>query len=501
MALKKSILSGVLCLITIISAQSQSGISLYHMQGATFQGSHFNPSFIPDGKVFIGLPGISGIAFNYNNRWHYDHAITVNEMGQNELNPESIVSAARKRNMINFEADISTFYLGFRGKHAGVTFFVNERIGFTTFLPGELLELVWRGNEAVLGNQVDIGGIRADTKYYREMGIGFWRNLPNKKASVGIRFKYINGLFSGATDKGFEAKVLTQEDNFQLAFNTSNAVVNTSGMTLIEDGVSEDIQSHILSMSQNKGFGLDIGANWEVNEYLKAAIAINDLGFINWTVDPRNFSVQDTSFSYGGLELTDVDDLEKSLEDSLTERFNSEETTNSYKTSLNTRTYASLIFQPTERDKFISTIANHGVAGKLRMLYGLGYTRKVGRNFNFSVNVLKRSQQGVNLGIGAAVNLGAIQIYTASDHLLGVTDVTTLSSLDFRFGMNLIFGREKIEKDKRGGGKVSKEDRSDLQHNYNKGKNEKGPKRDGIYYIIKRRKPRPIYEKKKFREV
>lgn len=484
--------------MTLSSAYGQSGISIYHMQGATFQGSHFNPSFIPDGKIFFGLPVLSGIAINYNNFLSYSDAIRTNEMGLKEVNFDNIVSTAKTgRNMINLEADISTFYLGFRGKNSAITFFVNERIAARAFLTGEVLELAWKGNEAVVGEEIDLSGIAGDARYYREMGIGIWKHLPKIRASFGVRFKYINGIFGAATDNGFKGQIVTQEDNFQFAFNLSNAVVNTSGIDIIDNGVSSEIQSHIMGNS-NVGFGIDIGANWKINKYISAAVAVNDFGFINWKVNPRNFSVQDTTFSYGGLELRDVSDFEQSLEDSLRNRFNDVETANSYKTLLNTRTYASLIYDMSERDKVIATIANHGVSGKLRMLYGLGYTRKVGRNFNFSANVVRLPQQNINLGLGAAVNLGSLQIYMASDHILGVADVTKLTGLDLRFGMNFIFGRDKPGKSS----KTTKDDRSDLEHNNDLGKGQdKGPKRDGIYYIIKRKKPRPIYEKKKFREV
>lgn len=496
--IRRIILSVALLWGGVYSTMGQSGVSLYHMQGATFQGSNFNPSFIPEGKVFFGLPVISGVAINYNNFVSYNDVIVDGDPGRKAFSYDGLNAAAGERNMINLEADISTFYLGFRSGNTAVTFFANERIGARIFLPKDLIRLAVEGNAPLVGSQVNLSKITADVKYYREIGIGFWKHFPKKKASIGLRAKYIIGIVDGSTDKNFDGRFTTKEDNFGLAFNVSEAIVNTSGLGILENGTDQEIQSHIINNS-NVGFGIDIGANWKINEYLSAALAINDLGFINWKVDPKNYSLKDTTFNYNGLDFgEDIDDFQQTLEDSLVNRFENTETTNSYKTSLNTRTYASLIYDMTPRDKVIATIANHSVQGRLRMIYGLGYTRKVGRSFNFSANVVKLPQQSVNLGLGAAVNLGSLQIYMASDHILGLGDVTKLTGLDLRFGMNFIFGRDKNSNNK---DQPTKDDRSDLRHDYKGKGKDKGPKREGIYYIIKKKKPRPVYEKKKFREV
>lgn len=492
-------------LLNIACVHGQSGLSLYHMQGATFQGSHYNPAFMPEGKVFLGLPVISGIGINYNNRLTYDDVITRSETGTgNDLNIERAIAALKNRNYVSLEADISTFYLGFRTKsNTAISFFIRERAAARVFLPKELLNTAWKGNSALIDKDIDISGLEADVRYYREMGIGFWKHIPKKKLSLGVRFKYLTGMFNASNHRKSNGTIRTEEDNYQLAFNFSNATLNTSGVDIFDGG---DIAGH-LTGNANKGLGIDLGAHWYVNPDLSFAFAVNDLGYINWKENPRNFTVSDTTFSYGGVNLEDISDLEETLKDSLTGKFNDVETNLSYRTPLNTRIYGSVMYNLTKNDIVTATIANHGVVGRLRMLYGIGYTRKVGKVLTVSGNVIKHPQQGVNLGLGTTVDLGAFQLYMASDRLLGYGDVTQLTGLDFKFGINFIFGRGGKKESNRSssgssaGGSRSKDDRSDLKHDYGKQKDENGNRRDGIYWIIPLQKPRPIYNKRHFRDV
>ncbi|MCV9389549.1 hypothetical protein [Reichenbachiella ulvae] len=94
-------------------------------------------------------------------------------------------------------------------------------------------------------------------------------------------------------------------------------------------------------------------------------------------------------------------------------------------------------------------------------------------------------------GLAAAVNLGPCQIYMASDKLLKVWDATQIDAADFRFGMNLVFGKKSSS---------PRDNQKDLEHPSPYDKSERIEKSDGIYWIIPRQKARPVYDKTKFKE-
>ncbi len=472
---------GCLSLLLLASkVHAQSGISLYHLQNATIQGNHFNPSFIPEGKLFFGVPVLSGLALDYNSRVSYNDLV-VKENGQKTWNTDNFASLMKKRNYISLEADISTFYLGVRAnEHTAFSIFVNEKIAARSFFSKDIIQLALEGNSTLVGKEIDLSKTATDTRYYREIGIGYWKDFPKRNFTLGGRFKYIIGMFNASSSNKFDGTVTTSDDNFSTQFEFSNATFNTSGVDLFSDGSSAAIQAHLIG-NGNTGFGIDLGANWQINKQLSAAVALNDIGFINWKVDPKNHILQDTTFNYTGVELKDIDDFQKTIEDTLNGYFQRSETANAYKTALNARFYSSLSYQLDDKSQVTATIANHSVSRRLRMLYGIGYTRKVGRVLSFSGNVIKAPQRGINLGLGYTVDLGSFQFYMASDKLLGLSDATKLSAFDLRFGINFIFGRKKP------GGSKLEEDSKDGG--------------DKIYQKIPLQKRREVYEKKHFREV
>jgi len=148
------------------------------------------------------------------------------------------------------------------------------------------------------------------------------------------------------------------------------------------------------------------------------------------------------------------------------------------------------MFQPTANDLVTGTIASSIVQGHYQMLYAVGYTRKVGTILSVSGNVIRKPQQGFDIGLAYALNLGPLQFYLASDQLIKVWNVPNASAFDIRFGLNFVFGRQKLVKD----------DRSDLILPSGYSKKANIEKTDGIYWIIKRQKPRPIYQKPEFKE-
>lgn len=475
----------IVCCQTVFG---QSGISLYHLTNSTYQGNHMNAAFMPEGKVFIGLPVISGIAIDYNGRISYDDAVTVNENGDNEWDIDNIVDNAKKRNYLSFEAEINTLHVGWRkSKTQAYSLFIRERIGARAFYSKNLINTIWNGNTSLVGDKINLKRTAVDIRYYREYGFGVWRSIPNRGINIGVRLKFINGMVSAISDNRFEGSIGFEEDNFQANFDLNNAIVNTSGFNVMD---SDQATSHLIS-NGNIGAGIDIGAHWKINKEMSAAVAVNDLGFIRWKVDPENHQMADTTFRFEGIDLGDVGSFEDAYLDSLKNRVQDTTLNNAFTTGLNTTGYGSIMYQLTPNDRFTGTIATYIVRGNFRMIYSAAYTRKFGKVLDVSANLSRIPQQSVDLGLAAAVNFGSCQIYMASDKLLRIWDVPKIDAADFRFGFNLVF---------KGGGKSPKDDNSDLMHPSPYGKKEKVEKSDGIYWIIRKQKPRPIYEKTKFRD-
>ncbi len=467
-----------LLVLFVSNAQAQSGISLYHLTNHTYQGNNFNPAFFPDGKFFLGIPAISGIYVDVNSPVSYKDLAGVDEQGGKFWDFGNFVDLAENRNYIQAEAEVSTLYMGFRPKSTfGWSVFVRERITANGFYGDDEVQFAWNGNAGLVGRDVDISSTLVDARYYREYGLGLWTSIPNKAINMGVRVKYLNGMISAITDSKFDGTVEVGSD-YAHRFDLSSATVNTSGLNILD---SDELSSHLIS-NGNIGFGVDLGTHWKINEYVSAAVSVNDLGFIRWKVDPENYLLLDTAFVFEGVsDLKELDNFGEAL-DSLLEKFVDTTTTRSYTTGLNTRAFGSMFLQLTPNDLFSATMAGYWVQDQVKMQYALGYTRTVGDILSASVNVIRTPQQGFDVGVGLAAKFGPVQMYMASDKLARIWNVPETQSVNLRFGINFVFGKPKTVKD----------DKKDLQHPSPWNKGERVEESDGIYWIIKRRKePEP----------
>lgn len=486
MKLSKNILALLLVFITSLQLKGQSGTSLYHLTNGTFQGSYFNPAFFPEGKFFLGLPVVSGIGLDINLPASYND-LTIKQGDSTLLDLDGFANNTKFRNFISLEAEINTLHVGFRPtKTVGLSFSIRERMGARLYYGPDLIKLFVRGNENFINESIDLNPSLLDVRYYREYGFGIWKSLPKRGINVGGRIKFINGMFAAVTDRKFDGSISVSQD-YEHDFFLRGAVLNTSGFDLPES----QLTSHLIS-NGNIGVGVDMGAHWRINEYFSAAASVNDLGFINWKVAPENHYIPDTSFVFNGIgDLKDIQDFGQAFEDSLVQRFPDSTRKESFITGLNTTAYGSVIFQPTPKDQVIGTISSHIVRNQYRMIYAVGYTRQITTNLKVSGNVSRIPQQGIDFGLGLVANAGPAQFYLAADKLVNVWNLPEFKGANFRFGVNMVFGRRKEVKD----------DRSDLQHPSPYSKKSKIEKSDGIYWIIPKRKPRPIYEhRKKSRE-
>ena len=198
---------------------------------------------MPEGKFFLGLPVLSGIAIDLNSRISYEKLVTTSESGERQYNMSGIVDEAKKRNYISLEGELSLLYLGFRKQNHAISFFIRERFAARLFYGSKLLQLAWYGNERFQNQSVDLSKTAIDARHYREYGIGLWKYIPKYAMSVGARIKYLNGMFSAATDPRLKAQLSFTPDN-PLGARLSHAALNTSGVNILTSG--DQLAQHLI---------------------------------------------------------------------------------------------------------------------------------------------------------------------------------------------------------------------------------------------------------------
>lgn len=471
---------------------AQNSLSFYHLGNATFQHSNFNPSWVPDeGQLFIGLPVISGIHVHANNKLSYNELFTKND--ENDTVLLDIAKALPKlqnQNLTSTQANLSLLHVGYRTNNGSfLSLFINERVESDVLYSEEIIDYAWRGNAYYQNEDVTASNVGTRSTYFREIGLGYVFN-PMSNLQVGTRAKYLTGFLDASTPHNFNATLTSDGNNYAISGDWQNAVLRTSGIDIFE-GEEGELEKHLIN-NQNAGFGLDIGATYHLSDYHSFAGSITDIGFIKWKEDVTNYTVNDTTFTYSGVDLgDDIDNIRDILIDSLFDKFDYTESEDPYTGWLPIRATGSWIYHLNNQTDVYATVSSRFVQRKTKMLYGAGITRQMGKHVSLSGSVTKLPQQFFNLGAAMTIKGGPVQFYMAADQIINFS-VPDARAFDFRLGLNLIFGQRPSKEPK--GSKSSINGPKGVDTMYFQGERVETKKRDGIYSVIKKQpEPGPVY--------
>ncbi len=441
----KKILAFAFVVFTVgLGVKAQNSLAFYHLGDATFQNSFYNPASLPEGKVFIGLPMLSGIHLNFNNKFSYSDIIGTSETGGKKFDLDKLLDSFQRNNMTSTTMTFSLFHLAFStntGKNFSI--FANERIEMDFLFPKSLMEFAIKGNGNNLGETVKIGKTRISATHFREIGLGYSMTL-GKDLSIGVRAKYLQGFLNMSTPRSFTADLTTNANDYSLNLDLNNATLRTSGLDVYQ-GESGNIGTHLI-MNRNRGAAIDLGINYNLDRFNTISASIVDLGFISWKDDIKNQTFGDTTMVYSGIDLSQPDGLEQQIEDSLINKFRDRRTESfePYSTFTSPKVYLSWTYHTPTGGDLIGTSATRYTQGQLKWMFGAGYRHKLGKFLVGSVNVTKLPQQFLNLGGALSLKGGPAQMYLAVDHVLNF-DVTKFQAFDFRFGINFIIGQRDPE--------------------------------------------------------
>jgi len=473
----------------VIVVNAQSSVSFLNLGDATFQNSYLNPSLIPEGKTYLGLPVLSGVHLNVNTKTSYHETISK-EGGSVIVDIDKTISNLQKHNLVSLHANINLLHFGYKFENGStISLMANERIEADLVYSRELVDYLWNGNEQFTGRDVNVANAGFIGTHFREIGLGYAAPV-NERFNFGIRGKLLVGMANFSTPNNFNATLNSSGEAFQLDARWENFAIRTSGQD-IYSGDEGNLGSHLL-FNSNLGVAADIGATIHLNRYYTVTASLLDVGFISWKENIVSETLNDTTFRYSGLELEDLGSIRQVLEDSLVDAFIPEDNFDPYTSWLPMRAYGSWIYHFRKNtDIYVSGGARY-VQRQLKMLYGVGVNQKIGRVLTASVSATKLPQQFFNLGAAFAVHGGPVQFYMAADQIINFS-VPDAKAFDFRMGMNFIFGRNKDSNDSGFSRERINKKAKGIDTNVFLGKSVKTKKREGIYSIIKKQKDdRPI---------
>lgn len=413
------------------SVHAQNPLSLYYLENVPPTVT-INPAMVPRATSFFGIPFLSSVYSGVNTDLlgpdivqEYNGSMVTPFQAGFDFEPlyKRIGNAAN----LSVYQTVAPLVFGFSGKHGYFVFSWSEKITGSMAIPKDVFSILDKGMPD--GAEFDFSPFALNANYYRELSFGYSYKFMNK-LRVGINVKALQGLAAIKTDvRTFDLN--TGKDLWELkadgtiymsapieVYSDPNGVPDSIGE--FDTDIKTMINKGVLNFS-NPGFGIDIGAVYELNEAWTFSASVNDLGFIHWGGNLNSFNVNG-AYDFTGLDvdnenIEDFPQVDEGLIDTLKNSVNLTNGHESFNTELGPEVYVGakynvnhyLGFGALSRTAFYKNDFHQefNTSVNLNLYHVLSTTL----NYTFAIN-------GANtIGFGLALRGGPLQFYLASDYL------------------------------------------------------------------------------------
>lgn len=438
----------VLSLGLAIGVKAQSELTLPFMKDV-FQSSYINPTILPEHTVSVGLPGMSSIYFQVITNGFIPKNIIETRNNKTYLIPDKLLSELSDKNLIYTGASVDLFHLRMKIRNGyywvGIRTNINQQFQF----PKELFEFPIKGNAQYIGSTLDFSNFRVDATLYNEYSFGMAKDF--NRWTFGGRISVLQGIANIQLDpKSFniqiDSSMYAHTFNADVTLNTAGVPKDNSGDPSFDRFNETSYLTNYLTSFKNKGYSLSAGVTYKLDDKTRFSFSFSDLGFINWKDNVTNYTLKGKS-SFSGLDfltsfLNNEDIKADTVFDSMVDDFTRDTIQKSYRTYLHPKFYASAsydIFSRTNVGLSFSSVYNK----KLYPAVTLGLQQGIGRFFNLLGTISYNQKTIRNLGVGFMIKPGPLQIFIVADNIYPAINPLYTTNVNFRFGMNYVFGRVK----------------------------------------------------------
>jgi len=427
----------IFLLLLSFGLSAQQDLTLYQLSGVP-QSNIVNPAFVPDVKMVIGFPALSSINANYNNV-----SFSVNDGFEVDgttlvVDFDVLVSKLKEDNYIYNQAQNQWFMFGYQFGKNYLQLGISDKVMLDLTFPKSIFELALHGNAAFLGERVDVGGLGFNGTHYRELSLGYARQLD--KWSLGIHTNILFGLANVYT-RTSNLGIYTDPETYDITIS-GDIEVNTSGLDNIDEF------GNYMTNLRNMGFSFDLGAVYKLNKEWELSMSLLDLGAIYWKHDIKSYVNNGKSFALNGIDIKeyfdgedlDTDSIVEEIRDSIADVFTLDEVNDKYSTPLTPKWYIGAKYKLTEKHRFYGTVNLQFFRAGIRPDFSLGYEFKLEKYLSVTANYSIYGGSYSNIGIGVQVRAGPVQFYIMSDNVLAGFNFFNYQTIHYRFGFNLLFG-------------------------------------------------------------
>ena len=446
--------------VSLSKQASAQELTTYGLQKLP-QHLEVNPGAPVFGKWYISMPVLSSVQFNaISNGWNYDDLFKVdpsrgdslflNRSGieSARLNSKNLLRVAYEQEVIGFGFTVKNIFFNFSSKVK-----TEGRFNYTK----DLANLLKGNYDPATGGvlNTDLSGMDPFVMAYMENSIGASKDI-NDKLRVGLKLKHLTGIACLAAERSNLSRTTTEDyvNRVQVdylldvcapvKFINKDNDPNKNIDKVENDGSVGD------GLFQNTGFAFDLGASYRLNDKWLFGASLLDLGSISWSKNASQISAKG-SYTLNGLDLTpvngdiSVDDAANKLSDGFEDSVKVQATgSKSFKTSLPVKLYLTADYRLNDHVSFSALYRRIFYQENPIQSLTLAAQTDLGKALSLTASYTAMTNLYNNFGAGVCFNAKAFQLYFVTDNLNSVFNLSSANAVNLRFGMNFVFGREKI---------------------------------------------------------
>ena len=454
--MKKYILFLILAITTSINAQQQLSFSF----GEIPQNLMLNPGAETNFKSHYGIPVFSNFQLTIGNTGFQMGDLFSNDSRSFNEKFEKVLDQLSPDDYINLNTKVDVLSFGYRHDnktYISVGFY--EELDLITYLPKDITELVYYGNEPFLNRPFSISELVMKVDMLGVLHAGMSRKV-DEKLTIGGRLKiYSSSLNIETNNNSGTITATTNNTNIiRQTLDNLDAEIRTSGITDSNGDANEsfnDVFSNTL-LGGNLGLGFDVGLTYHFSPQLEFTGSIIDVGFIKYSKNIRNYTAKG-NYILDGINFEynsdDPSDYWEQLEEDFNANVPTGETENTYTSWRPMKINAALKYSFGEkRSKFCYTKTHkqyyynsigfqiHTIMRPLKpqfsftSFYEKSFSKKIHTKFTHTIN----DYSAAIFGVATSLQVGKLNIFGVLDNILAVTDVASSNNISLNFGFNIV---------------------------------------------------------------
>jgi len=430
-----------------IKTMAQYDLGFYGMRMVP-QVSKLNPAFIPEYDFHFGMPALSSSYAGLGTSGpRYNQIFMVTPTDSLAIDPKGILNNVKSSNNINTRSTEEWINVGMKVNNLYFSFSVSDITGVNALYSDKLVQLGIKGNAPFVGETMSLSPIALKAMHYREFAIGAAWDL-NDRLNIGLKTKLLFGKAVINTEQ-MNFELTTTKDYYNLDI-TSQFHINTSIPYDFKNSTSVSWEEYMFYKS-NFGLGFDLGATYKIDDLWTVSASVIDLGYVSFDRYLKTFK-SDTEFTYKGIDVLQFyglndDEIEtkmKEVTDSLINLFEIKESEEEFYVPLTAKVYLGTDYQYNDKVRIGALVRLEIFKGTIRPSFTASYYRQMGKHFGFSASYSMINRSYLNLGLGIVANLNPLQIYIATDNIIGIIVPESARFANIHIGINFVFKEDKI---------------------------------------------------------